>query len=413
MNAVGDRSERHAVGWRRRPAHDGEASAFPGSGAESLCVLLNATPEELRGRGGDLVVYRNWLNLGDERLIFRTIPPSWRRRAQAFVRKACDRMARAWEPTSVRRALLRAARSLYLPRGATREADLILSHICFPLPRPRLPVIWSSQGIAPDVYYERCGQWSLEDVVSLYRTLGPRAHALLIATASGARRLLQWCPELGEKVHIVPAPVLVPSEIPETKPSQGDGIIRLLFVGLDPILKGLPELLHAYGWLRRKHAHIRLDVVTRGFDTALWKRVEGINGSPEQWGLRIHPPLPQHRVFALMREADLFVSPTHADTYGLAAVEAMAHRCAVIISNFDPLPELFPEAEVGFLVAPGDVRGLVERLEAVISNVALLRRLQENARRWYLAVHDPARVRRRLEEVFERVRAKAYRSRQS
>jgi len=369
-------------------------------------VLLNITPEELQGGGGDLMVYRNWLGLSDERLTFHTIPPSWRRRAQAFVRKACDKLARRWEPAPLRRALLLAARALSLPRDVA-DADLILSHICFPIPTPRLPVIWSSQGIAPATYYERCGQWSVEDVIFLYRVLGPQARALLIATESGARHLLRWCPELEEKVHIVPVPVLVPPDIPETKPSQHDGILRLLFVGLDPILKGLPELLRAYDWLKRKHAHLRLDVVTRGFDRKTWEQMGGTNGPPDGEDLRIHPPLPHERIFALMREADLFISPTHAETYGLAAVEAMAHRCAVIISNFDPLPELFPEGEVGFLIAPGDVRGLIERLEAVISNRALLRQFQENARRRYLAAHDPARVRRRLEEVFERVRAQA------
>lgn len=380
-------------------------------GTDSLRILLNATLEELRGRGGDVMVYRNWVRLGDERLLFQTLPSSWRRRTQAFLRKACDKLARAWEPRVVRRALLVTARFLYLPPRATSEADLLLSHICFPFPHPRIPVIWSSQGISPAMYYERCGQWSLEDVIFLYRVLGPRAQALLIATESGARHLLRWCPELEAKTHVVPAPVLVPSDVPETKPSQRDGIIRLLFVGLDPVLKGLPELLDAYEWLRRRHARLHLDIVARRFDRKLRERLWEISKPSGAWGLRVHPPLPHRRVLELMREADLFVSPTHADTYAIAAVEAMAHRCAIVISNFDPLPELFPDAEVGFLVAPGDVRGLIERLETLIANPDLLRRFQENARRRYLAVHDPARVRRKLEAVFERVRADARHSR--
>ncbi len=380
-------------------------------GGGSLRILLNATLEELQGRGGDIMFYRNWMHLGDERLSFQTLPSTWRRRTQAFLRKACEKLARAWEPTGVRRALLVAARLLYFPHRAASAADLLLSHICFPFPRPRIPLIWSSQGISPAMYYERCGQWSLEDVIFLYRVLGPQAQALLIATESGARHLLRWCPELEAKTHVVPAPVLVPPDIPEMKPSQRDGIIRLLFVGLDPVLKGLPELLDAYEWLRRRHARLQLDIVVRLGDGELRERVWEISELSGAWGLRVHPPLPHKRVLELMREADLFVSPTYADTYAVAAVEAMAHRCAIVISNFDPLPELFPNAEVGFLVAPGDVRGLIERLETVIANLDVLRRFQENARRRYLTVHDPARVRRRLEAVFERVRADARYSR--
>ncbi len=277
--------------------------------------------------------------------------------------------------------------------------DLILSHICFPFPQPPVPVIWSSQGIVPAPYYEGGGRWTLEDVVFLYRLLGPRADALLIATESGARTLLRWCPELEAKVHVVPVPVIAPSRDVEWKPSQTDGIIRLLFVGLDPILKGLPELLRAYEQVRRKHPHLRLEVVTRASED--WKKR---NDSLRAQGIRIHPPLPHERVLELMRDADLFVLPTHADTYALSAVEAMAHRCAVIVSNFDPLPELFPDAEVGFTVAPGDIRGLVERLDVLITHRALLRQFQENARRRYLTVHAPARVRLKLEEVFHSVR---------
>ncbi|GBC82000.1 Glycogen synthase [bacterium HR10] len=362
-------------------------------------VLLNVTAGELHGPGGDLALYRNWMRLSDERLRFHLLPSSWRRRAQAVVRKACEKLARTWEPARVRQMLHVAARALVLPRRAARGMDLILSHICFPLPQPPVPVIWSSQGIAPPPYYERGGRWTLEDVVFLYRFFGPRADALLIATESGARSLLRWCPELEAKVHVVPVPVIAPSRDVEWKPSQTDGIIRLLFVGLDPSLKGLPELLRAYEQVRRKHPHLRLEVVTRASED--WKKQDS---SLLAQGIRVHPPLPHERVLALMREADLFVLPTHADTYALSAVEAMAHRCALIVSNFDPLPELFPDAEVGFTVAPGDVRGLIERLDVLITHRALLRQFQENARRRYLAVHDPARVRLKLEEVFHSVR---------
>ncbi|MCS6817904.1 MAG: glycosyltransferase family 4 protein [Blastocatellia bacterium] len=400
--------ERH-VGFQRLAGENASSRAKPRE--DSLRVLLNATPEELRGRGGDIKFYQNWLRLSDERLVFRMLPSSWRRRTQAFLRKACDKLARPWEPTGARRLLLLMARLLYLPRSVASQADLVLSHICFPFPHPRVPVIWSSQGIAPAAYYERRGQWPLEDVIFLYRVLGPRAQAVLIATESGAQTLLRWCPELEGKVHVVPVPVFVPSTIPEMKPSQRDGIIRLLFVGLDPVLKGLPELLRAYGELRRKYSSLRLDVVTRVLGRKTWRRFLGTDVPPEAWGIRIHPPLSHERIFELMREADLFVSPTHADTYGIAPVEAMAHRCAIVISNFDPMPELFPDAEVGFLIAPEDVRGLIERLEALITNLDLLRRFQENARQRYLAVHDPAKIRDQLARIFERVRDDAHRHR--
>lgn len=364
-------------------------------------VLLNITAEELQECGGDFTLYRSWLRLSDERVSFRLLPSCRRRRIQALSRKVCEKLVRVWEPPSLRRRLYLASRFLPLPQEAARDADLILSHILFPAPSAPwgIPVIWSSQGIAPASYYEQFARWRYEDVVFLYRFLGHKADALLIATRSGAREVLRWCPELEEKIHVVSVPVFA-LPVSEPKPSQRDHVLRLLFVGMDPVRKGLPELLRAYAWVRRRYPRLHLDIVTRQEDARGLREISA--RIPEQ-GVSWHPPLPHEEVLALMARADLFILPTRADTYALSAVEAMAHGCAVIVSRMNPLPELFPEADVGFLIAPGDSRELAQRLEFLVTHPEHLRQMQARARQQYLAVHEPSRVRQRLLSVFEHV----------
>ncbi len=277
--------------------------------------------------------------------------------------------------------------------------DLVFSHLLFPWTSDsKVPVVWSSQGISPAAYYERYNQdqWTVEDVGFIYRELGKRAQALVIATHLCARNVLEWCPDLAPKIHVVPAPVFGPfRELPE-KPSRNDGLVRLLFVGVDAERKGLPEVVEAFRYLRSKYANVLLDIVSRP-PAELRGKIAALDGA------RLHVSSPTVDVRSLMTEADVFVLPTHADTYALAAVEAMAHGCAVVLSDLEPLPEVAPDNEVGLIVPVGNPEALAEKLEMLLVSEERLRRFQAGAWQRYLRYHAPAVVAMRLKEVFDSV----------
>ena len=65
---------------------------------------------------------------------------------------------------------------------------------------------------------------------------------------------------------------------------------------------------------------------------------------------------------------------------GLAVLEAMTSGTPVIASRTGGLPEVIRDGETGFLVPPGDVVALRERLEQVLGDQSLARRLGANAR---------------------------------
>jgi glycosyltransferase involved in cell wall biosynthesis len=94
---------------------------------------------------------------------------------------------------------------------------------------------------------------------------------------------------------------------------------------------------------------------------------------------------------ALYRRAAVFVLPSVNQTcygrrvaiselLGLAALEAMASGTPVICSRVGGLPEIVRHGETGFLVEPGDVDELRDRLAALLADRALARRLGDNAR---------------------------------
>jgi L-malate glycosyltransferase len=83
----------------------------------------------------------------------------------------------------------------------------------------------------------------------------------------------------------------------------------------------------------------------------------------------------QEDVLPLLSIADLFLLPSEQESFGLAALEAMACEVPVVASNAGGLPEVIEHGVTGFLHAVGDVEGMAESGVAVLSDAGLHRRI--------------------------------------
>jgi N-acetyl-alpha-D-glucosaminyl L-malate synthase BshA len=84
---------------------------------------------------------------------------------------------------------------------------------------------------------------------------------------------------------------------------------------------------------------------------------------------------------AVLADADLFLLPSETESFGLAALEAMACGVPVIASAVGGLPEVIPEGEVGFLCPLGDVAAMAAAARRLFDDAPLHRRLSLAARR--------------------------------
>jgi alpha-maltose-1-phosphate synthase len=93
----------------------------------------------------------------------------------------------------------------------------------------------------------------------------------------------------------------------------------------------------------------------------------------------------------LYRAAQVFVLPSVSRTcygksisvselLGLSILEAMASGTPVVASAIGGIPEIVIDGETGFLVPPGDLDELRERLDQILKNPGLAQRLGANAR---------------------------------
>ncbi len=82
----------------------------------------------------------------------------------------------------------------------------------------------------------------------------------------------------------------------------------------------------------------------------------------------------------LMQLTDLFLLPSETESFGLAALEAMAEGIPVVSSNTGGIPEVNKDGYSGYLSNVGDVDGMAKNAIKILSNEATLNQFKTNAR---------------------------------
>jgi N-acetyl-alpha-D-glucosaminyl L-malate synthase BshA len=87
----------------------------------------------------------------------------------------------------------------------------------------------------------------------------------------------------------------------------------------------------------------------------------------------------QDAIEDLLAIADLFVLPSEQESFGLAALEAMACEVPVISSNAGGIPEININGETGFLSNVGDVEDMANNAIYTLEDEARLNQFKKNA----------------------------------
>lgn len=100
---------------------------------------------------------------------------------------------------------------------------------------------------------------------------------------------------------------------------------------------------------------------------------------------------------------DLFLLPSESESFGMAALEAMASEVPAITTTSGGLPEVVVEGETGYLLPVGDVAGMAERAIAILRDPELRRRMGRRGRELAIERFDEEKIVPRYRELYERV----------
>jgi len=82
----------------------------------------------------------------------------------------------------------------------------------------------------------------------------------------------------------------------------------------------------------------------------------------------------------VLQQSDLFLLPSQTESFGLAALEAMACGVPVVASDVGGISEVVVDGETGFLAAVGDVAGMARHARRLLTDEDLRRRMSHAAR---------------------------------
>lgn len=178
-----------------------------------------------------------------------------------------------------------------------------------------------------------------------------------------------------DKIEVVPPGVDLQRWIPGYR--DREGALRILFVGGDFYRKGGQLLLEAFRTLPPGTAELIL--VTR-------------SEIPNDKGISVHRDMQPNSpvLIELFRSCDIFVLPTEAEAFGIAAVEASAVGLPVIATAVGGLQDIVVNGETGFLLQPGNMQGMRECLCLLTQDSSRHVRMSRAARN-HAEVHFDAR----------------------
>ncbi len=112
----------------------------------------------------------------------------------------------------------------------------------------------------------------------------------------------------------------------------------------------------------------------------------------------------QEPVEEILSIADVFMMPSGSESFGLAALEAMACGVPAICSNIGGLPELLGDSEGGCLCPLDDIDAFTECARRILTDDDLQAHMAEAARRRVVENFDVDQIIPRYEAYYERVR---------
>jgi len=175
---------------------------------------------------------------------------------------------------------------------------------------------------------------------------------------------------------------------------------RIVFVGTVCEKKGVRQLIQSFPFVKKEFPDATLEIYGRDWffrDGSSYIKMLKEKEIPQLGKLandiHFHGLIPYNDIPQVYADASVCVFPSHMETQGLVAPEAMAMQKAVVFTKYGPGPEAIDDFTTGLLCDPYDPENIANKIIWVFSNKEKTKEMSVNAREFVLKKY-------RLEEIF-------------
>ena len=238
------------------------------------------------------------------------------------------------------------------------------------------------------------------------RGLLAAADVVVAPSRAAADRLRAGMPARAARLEVVPHGIVVP-EAPPAGPREP----LVACVGRFDERKGTADFVGAAQMLLGDRPGVRA-VIAGGLPAnpgaeRRWRR-RWLAAWPPEVAARIELPgwLDSGALAALYRRAAVVAVPSHYETFGLVALEAMAHGAPLVATRAGGLVDLVDDGTTGLLCRPGAVAALAAAIGRLLDGPELAARLGAAAAVRARRDFAPAALAGRWEDVYGRALAR-------
>lgn len=189
-------------------------------------------------------------------------------------------------------------------------------------------------------------------------------------------------------------------------PGSEDRSPIILFVGaLDRqhYFKGVKELIEAFSIVSATRPDAKLVLVGHGDLENHYQDLANKKGLGDNFIMATKANDDELAQWYQRARVSVLPSTDKSEAFGLVLLEAMSCATPVIASNLPGVRNVFRNKEHGFIVPPGDVQVLADKIAYMIDNPNQARNMGNEGRRWIEARYSWDRVGERLEAAYLRV----------
>jgi glycosyltransferase involved in cell wall biosynthesis len=274
-----------------------------------------------------------------------------------------------------------------------KNYKIIFSHYFFPFFEKKKVIIFSSMGVVYQKYFKEYGNTiTFKSDIYFHKYIDKKYNVIfLIWDEKFAIRTKKIC-SIKSPIKILPPVLGIDEKVNKNITTQVSKNIKILFIGRNHNIKGLKYLLEAICNKKLEKYDFHLDIITSKIIDPKNKRINIFNSVDENFKNR------------LLKNADIFILPTLADTFGYSLLEAIAYKCAIITSNFYPINKFCKNNSNGFLVRPKKSEDIFRCLNILLKDPQKIQKFKKNSYKLYKGNYSQKLFKKKFDNICNEIK---------